>query len=129
LTPLASTSWLSLSATFTAYQQPRPTCPFPGSNRSATPYVPLVLRGASGLPEEEILAAIVLGVAKININTEVRRAYRYGLRGSLTASDSDDLTRHFGAARAAASKVARSKIQLFATTNRREKPRLPDESE
>jgi tagatose 1,6-diphosphate aldolase GatY/KbaY len=81
--------------------------------------VPLVVHGASGLPEEEILAAIVLGVAKININTEVRRAYLHALRGSLTVSDSDDLTRHFGAARAAASEVARSKIQLFATTNRR----------
>jgi fructose/tagatose bisphosphate aldolase len=83
------------------------------------------LHGASGLSEEEILAAMALGVAKINVNTEVRRAYLHGLRGSLTASDSDNLTRHFGAARAAASEVARSKIQLFATTNRRGETEAP----
>jgi tagatose 1,6-diphosphate aldolase GatY/KbaY len=79
--------------------------------------VPLVLHGASGLPDDQILAAIKLGVAKINVNTEVRRAYLRALRSSLISSDSDDLTGHFGAARAAASAAVRSKIRLFATTN------------
>jgi len=37
--------------------------------------VPLVLHGASGLSITEIQAAIKLGVAKINVNAELRRAY------------------------------------------------------
>jgi ketose-bisphosphate aldolase len=38
--------------------------------------VPLVLHGASGLPDGQVCEAIRLGVAKINVNTELRRAYR-----------------------------------------------------
>lgn len=36
--------------------------------------VPLVLHGASGLPDAELRSALDLGVAKVNINTELRRA-------------------------------------------------------
>jgi tagatose 1,6-diphosphate aldolase GatY/KbaY len=37
--------------------------------------VPLVLHGASGLPDEQLSGAIRCYVAKININTELRQAY------------------------------------------------------
>jgi tagatose 1,6-diphosphate aldolase GatY/KbaY len=37
--------------------------------------VPLVLHGASGLPGQQLSGAIRCGVAKININTELRQAY------------------------------------------------------
>jgi len=37
--------------------------------------VPLVLHGASGLPDHQLRGAIRRGVAKININTELRQAY------------------------------------------------------
>jgi hypothetical protein len=37
--------------------------------------VPLVLHGASCLPDEQVSGAIRCGVAKININTELRKAY------------------------------------------------------
>ena len=37
--------------------------------------VPLVLHGASGLPPKQIRGAIALGVAKVNVNAELRRAY------------------------------------------------------
>jgi len=36
--------------------------------------VPLVLHGSSGIPEEAIKTAISLGIAKINVNTEVSMA-------------------------------------------------------
>jgi tagatose 1,6-diphosphate aldolase GatY/KbaY len=42
--------------------------------RDACP-IPLVLHGASGLPPQQLQAALHLGVAKVNINTELRRAY------------------------------------------------------
>lgn len=37
--------------------------------------VPLVLHGASGLPEDQLLGALERGVAKVNVNAELRRAY------------------------------------------------------
>jgi tagatose 1,6-diphosphate aldolase GatY/KbaY len=41
--------------------------------------VPLVLHGASGLPDARVRDAIGLGVAKVNVNTELRRALRTSL--------------------------------------------------
>jgi fructose/tagatose bisphosphate aldolase len=37
--------------------------------------VPLVLHGASGLPSEQLRGALRCGVAKVNVNAELRRAY------------------------------------------------------
>ncbi|MGW1026312.1 class II fructose-bisphosphate aldolase [Streptomyces sp. NPDC002577] len=37
--------------------------------------VPLVLHGASGLPEAQLHGALARGVAKVNVNAELRRAY------------------------------------------------------
>jgi ketose-bisphosphate aldolase len=42
--------------------------------RDATP-VPLSLHGASGIPDADLRRAIALGVAKVNVNTELREAY------------------------------------------------------
>ncbi|MEU0810830.1 class II fructose-bisphosphate aldolase [Streptomyces sp. NPDC005970] len=53
--------------------------------------VPLVLHGASGLPEEQLLGAVRRGVAKVNVNAELRRAYldamAAALPGALPGSD------------------------------------------
>lgn len=45
--------------------------------------VPLVLHGASGIPEKEIRKAIGLGVRIINIDTELRMAFTDSLRATL----------------------------------------------
>jgi fructose-bisphosphate aldolase class II len=45
--------------------------------------VPLVLHGASGVPEETIRQAIANGVAIVNIDTELRMAFAKSLRQSL----------------------------------------------
>ncbi len=37
--------------------------------------IPLVLHGASGLPDRQLTEAVLCGVAKVNINTELRQAY------------------------------------------------------
>jgi len=42
---------------------------------AATVNVPLVLHGASGIVKEDIQHAIRLGIAKLNVNTEVRTAF------------------------------------------------------
>ncbi len=48
--------------------------------------IPLVLHGGSGVRHEDVLAAIKLGIAKINIATEIRQAFEDGLKtGGLPA--------------------------------------------
>ena len=42
--------------------------------------VPLVLHGGSGIKNEFIRAAIIAGIAKINIGAEIRQAYEKGLK-------------------------------------------------
>ncbi|MGW7044132.1 class II fructose-bisphosphate aldolase [Streptomyces avermitilis] len=53
--------------------------------------VPLVLHGASGLPVEQLHGALARGVAKVNVNAELRRAFleavRTTLPGALPGSD------------------------------------------
>lgn len=42
--------------------------------------IPLVLHGASGLSDEDVKSAIKLGVAKINIDTNIRKAFIEGMK-------------------------------------------------
>ena len=76
---------------------------------AATP-VPLVLHGASGLPAEDLLGAVELGVVKVNVNAELRRAYI----GALTADVGDDVRKLQGLAIEAMAAVAAEKIELLA---------------
>lgn len=52
--------------------------------------VPLVLHGASGNSDEEITAAIDAGIRIVHINTELRMAYKKGIKEGLEKS-SDEL--------------------------------------
>ena len=45
--------------------------------------VPLALHGASGLPDGDVRRAVALGIAKVNVNTELRAAYFGALRSGL----------------------------------------------
>ena len=71
--------------------------------------VPLVLHGASGLPDPEIREATDLGVRKFNVNTELREAYLATIREKLS-SDLLDLMRTASSAMQA---VVESKLRLF----------------
>jgi fructose-bisphosphate aldolase class II/tagatose 1,6-diphosphate aldolase GatY/KbaY len=79
--------------------------------------VPLVLHGVSGLPDDLIAAAISCGVAKLNVNTELRAAFLTTLRAGLIADPA-----HLGygldalvvPARIAVEEVVAQKIDLFA---------------
>ncbi|MDW5593068.1 class II fructose-bisphosphate aldolase [Conexibacter stalactiti] len=79
--------------------------------------VPLVLHGASGLPDDQLISAVALGVAKINVNTELRRALRDGLAEA--SHHRDDLPSLLGPAQRAVRAVARERIRLFARTHTR----------
>lgn len=69
--------------------------------------VPLVLHGASGLPEPQLLAALTQGVAKINVNAELRRAYLQAVSTQLpTALPTSDTVSLWRAGRDAVTETA-----------------------
>ncbi len=49
--------------------------------------IPLVLHGASGLSDGDLVEAIAVGVAKINIDTNIRRAFLYQIENSDEKAD------------------------------------------
>jgi tagatose 1,6-diphosphate aldolase GatY/KbaY len=75
--------------------------------------IPLVLHGASGLPEAQVRQAIRLGVCKLNVNTELREAYLGALRDEL-AGEAPELLGVMRRAVGAMQAVAEAKIRLFA---------------
>lgn len=76
--------------------------------------VPLVLHGASGLSDGDLRRAILLGVRKINVNTETRQALFHSLTQSLeTPSKSFDVTKLFGAAMRAMQQTVEDKLAVF----------------
>jgi tagatose 1,6-diphosphate aldolase GatY/KbaY len=80
--------------------------------------VPLVLHGASGLPELMVRRAIELGVCKFNVNTEVREAYVDALKASLAGPQTPDLLKLIQQAIEAMQTVIQAKLQLFGSAGR-----------
>ncbi|MFC7343992.1 class II fructose-bisphosphate aldolase [Saccharopolyspora griseoalba] len=76
--------------------------------------VPLVLHGASGLPAEQLLGALDRGVAKVNVNAELRRAYLRATAEQLpTALPGADVVDTWAAARQAVADTAARTIELL----------------
>ena len=75
--------------------------------------VPLVLHGASGLSDAELQAAVAAGVAKVNVNAELRRAYLDALRAAL-AEDDDSVPRVQERTVAAMAEVAAGRLAVLA---------------
>ena len=80
--------------------------------------VPLVLHGASGLDEAELRAAVRGGMAKVNFNAELRRAYLGALRRVLD-DPGDDIVGVQRAAVDAMRQVATEKLRLLAGSSPR----------
>ncbi len=76
--------------------------------------VPLVLHGASGLPPEQLRGALGCGVAKVNVNAELRRAYLSAVERSLPqAMPNADAVAVWKEARAAVKAAALRSIHLL----------------
>ena len=76
--------------------------------------VPLVLHGASGIPDEMIREACSIGVDKINIDTEVRDAFRRGVADFLQRNpEIIDPRKILTPAREAMREVVARKMRLF----------------
>jgi fructose-bisphosphate aldolase class II len=77
------------------------------------------LAGAKGIPEDQYRKAIALGIAKINIDTDLRLAFTATVREVLT-----DLPKNFdprkilGPARDAMKEVAKGKMRLFGSSGK-----------
>jgi fructose-bisphosphate aldolase, class II len=82
--------------------------------KRAVPGTLLVLHGGSGTPQDDIEKAIKLGIVKININTEIRLAYRNALKGYLEEYLSEVKTyKILEPAMEAVKIVVKDKIKLF----------------
>lgn len=73
--------------------------------------IPLVLHGASGLPEALVQETIGMGITKVNVATELKNAFVADLRKYLIENpDANDPRKYFADAIDSLKKVARDKI-------------------
>ncbi len=77
------------------------------------------LKNAKGIPEEEIRKAIALGIAKVNVDTDLRLAFTGTVREVLATQPKEfDPRKILGPAREAMKAVAKSKMQLFGSAGK-----------
>ncbi|MGF3521919.1 MAG: class II fructose-1,6-bisphosphate aldolase [Candidatus Bathyarchaeia archaeon] len=77
------------------------------------------LSGAKGIPEDQYKQAISLGIAKINIDTDLRLAFTATVREVLANSPKEfDPRKILGPAKEAMKQVAKSKMQLFGSSGK-----------
>jgi fructose-bisphosphate aldolase class II len=77
------------------------------------------LTGAKGIPEDQYRKAIPLGIAKINIDTDLRLAFTATVREVLTNSPKNfDPRKILGPAKDAMKEVAKGKMRLFGSSGK-----------
>ncbi len=74
--------------------------------------IPLVLHGASGVPDDQVIKAIRLGMAKINIATELKNPMVAAIRDVIANPEENDPRNYMGAAKNAVKEVVKKKILL-----------------
>ena len=81
--------------------------------------IPLVLHGASGVPEEAVKKAISLGITKVNIATELKIPFSHKLREYLVAHPEENNPRKYMKdAKKAMAEVIKEKILMCMSQNR-----------
>jgi len=81
--------------------------------------VPLVLHGASGIPDNQITMAVERGICKINIDTEIRNAFIRTMQKFTTENpDQIDPRKVFKPCMAAMQAVVERKIEIFQSAGR-----------
>lgn len=80
--------------------------------------IPLVLHGASGIPDDMIKETIKCGICKVNFATELRIAATKAVRLALTDTEMFDPKKYLGPARQAVKELAISKIKLCGSKNK-----------
>ncbi len=85
--------------------------------------VPLVLHGGTGIPEDQVLRAISLGVSKINVNTECQLAFaaatrKYIEEGKDKLGKGFDPRKLLAPGAEAIKQVVREKLTMFGSVNK-----------
>jgi fructose-bisphosphate aldolase, class II len=81
--------------------------------RAAVP-VPLVLHGSSGVPDEDLAAAVRCGMTKVNISTRLNSAFTGAVRATLAGDDTlVDPRRYLGPARDAVAREVAHLLRLL----------------
>ncbi len=78
----------------------------------------IVLHGGSGIPDDQIRSAIANGIRKINVNTELRLAFRDALKKVLDTTDETTPYKFLPPAMDAMGAVVNDKIILFRSANK-----------
>lgn len=80
---------------------------------------PLVLHGASGVPEESIRKAVERGICKVNIDTNLRQAFTRAVHEYIAENPEQfDPRKILGPAKQAMKETIKQKIRLFGSSNR-----------
>lgn len=75
--------------------------------------LPLILHGASGVPDWQIRESVKRGICKINIATELKIPMAQAIRDTFAANPGEnDPRRYMGNAKKAVTEVVRQKIRL-----------------
>ncbi|WP_429844418.1 class II fructose-1,6-bisphosphate aldolase [Brevibacillus sp. FIR094] len=75
--------------------------------------VPLVLHGGSGIPEEQVKRAVQLGMAKMNVATELRIAFSQAIKGVFDNNPQENDPRtYMKQAKQAVKEVALAKMEM-----------------
>lgn len=75
--------------------------------------VPLVLHGSSGIPDEDVIKAISLGICKVNFATELRVAYSDAVKACISQNPEVYDPKKYGAmARDAVTALVRHRIKI-----------------
>lgn len=74
--------------------------------------IPLVLHGASGVPDEMVAHSIELGICKVNFATELRVAYSKGVRQALKAEGIFDPKKYGATGREMVKELVKEKIRV-----------------
>ncbi len=81
--------------------------------------IPIVLHGASGVPDDSVQAAIAIGIAKVNIATELKIAYAGALRDFLQRyPDETDVRKYLRPALDAYVDVVEHKLKVAGAVGR-----------
>ncbi|MDK2798796.1 MAG: fructose-bisphosphate aldolase, class [Clostridiales bacterium] len=81
--------------------------------------MPIVLHGASGVPEDAIKKAVSLGINKINIDTDIRIAFTEGVKSVIVNKPEEyDPRKVLAPAKEEMKKVVKAKMQLFGCSGR-----------
>ncbi|TLP47006.1 class II fructose-bisphosphate aldolase [Cohaesibacter sp. CAU 1516] len=80
---------------------------------------PLVMHGGSGVPDDQVQRAISLGIAKVNVDTELRQSFTLGVQDYWKDNPTDFvLADSLGAGEVAMKEKVKEKIRLFGSSGK-----------